>query len=166
MIVKTERLKLIACNYDMILEIINSDIGSDKLFNYNISQLELKKIKKIAPVFKGLLKEKKDKYYWYMWIIVNIELNTIIGDAGFKGKPNNEGLIDIGYSIDEKYRKNGFATECANGLVKWAFTKKKVKGITAACKENNTNSINVLLKLNMKKILHENGFMYWKLKNS
>ncbi|MFV2046335.1 hypothetical protein KDJ21_008225 [Metabacillus litoralis] len=32
-------------------------------------------------------------------IIINKEDNTSIGDMGFKGGPNEEGIIDIGYSI-------------------------------------------------------------------
>ena len=33
------------------------------------------------------------------WMIVLKSNNTVIGDAGFKGQPNTEGEVDIGYAI-------------------------------------------------------------------
>ncbi|MDR5000979.1 GNAT family N-acetyltransferase [Brevibacillus parabrevis] len=56
------------------------------------------------------------------WMIVKQDGNTIIGDAGFKGRPNDQGEVDIGYGIIGNERKKGFAVEAARGLVHWAFS--------------------------------------------
>ncbi|WP_231637398.1 GNAT family N-acetyltransferase [Paenibacillus sp. FJAT-27812] len=51
---------------------------------------------------------------------------TFIGDTGFKGRPNADGEVDIGYAIMEKERKQGYGVEAAKGLAKWALSEPDV----------------------------------------
>lgn len=45
----------------------------------------------------------------------------VIGGIGFKGAPDAGGVIEIGYGIDDAYRRQGYATEAVAGMVKWAL---------------------------------------------
>ncbi|NRQ51917.1 GNAT family N-acetyltransferase [Brevibacillus sp. HD1.4A] len=97
------------------------------------------------------------------WMIVKKDGNTIIGDAGFKGRPNELGEVDIGYGIIRQERKQGFGVEAAKGLVKWAFSQAEVKAITARCLIHNADSARILEKLNFQETARDGEMIYWSL---
>jgi len=99
------------------------------------------------------------------WIIIKNDTLEIIGDAGFKGFNYQEENIDIGYGIIKEERRNGYAEEASAALIKWAFSTKIVKEITANCLVDNIGSIKLLTKLSFIEIKRENDTIYWSLQN-
>lgn len=82
-----------------------------------------------------------------------IELNgegVVIGGIGFKGAPDEKGNVEVGYGIDEAYRRRGYATEAVGGLVRWATTQEGVRCVNAQTEEDNKVS---------QKVLQKNGFV-------
>lgn len=71
---------------------------------------------------------------------------TVIGGAGFKGAPDNNGDVEIGYGIDEAYRCHGYATEAVGAMTKWALTQPGVRRVLAQTEPGNTISQRVLQK--------------------
>jgi [ribosomal protein S5]-alanine N-acetyltransferase len=100
------------------------------------------------------------------WMLVKKEGMQIIGDAGFKGVPNEEGVVDIGYGIIKEQQKKGYVTEAAQALVNWAFAQPCVKLITAKCLHANAASANILEKLQLKETTRDDLFIYWALPKS
>ena len=100
------------------------------------------------------------------WMIVLKHNATVIGDAGFKGGPNKEGAVDIGYSIIEQEQQKGYGLETARALVNWAFWHPEVKAVTANCLLENPASIRLLEKLGMQEIVRDDEMIYWKLLRS
>ncbi|NSW91893.1 MAG: GNAT family N-acetyltransferase [Firmicutes bacterium] len=43
---------------------------------------------------------------------------SVIGDASFKGSPDENGMIEIGYGLIEEERKKGYCFEAVDGLLK------------------------------------------------
>jgi len=97
------------------------------------------------------------------WMIVNQDNMTVIGDAGFKGRPNANGEVDIGYSIIKEEQKKGFGFETAKALTDWALLHESVKDITASCFIKNTASIRILEKLGMHEVSRNTEMIYWRL---
>lgn len=97
------------------------------------------------------------------WLIVNQENDTIVGDIGFKGVPNIGGSIDIGYGIIESQRRKGYASEAAEGLIKWAFEQPYVQSITAQSLTDNTGSAKTLERLGFKRTGILGDFIQWRL---
>jgi [ribosomal protein S5]-alanine N-acetyltransferase len=120
-------------------------------------------IETIPKILRNLELVKEPKGF-ESWMIVKKDRMTIIGDTGFKGKPNPKGEIDIGYGIIEQERKKGYGIEAAQGLVGWAFSKTEVKTITAKCLINNTDSARVLEKIKFKEISRDDEMIHWSLK--
>lgn len=157
---ETDRIKLIPCTYEMINEILELEY-SGILFSYKISESEYENLKKNSKIFRSFLKEDKSIYKWLIYIIISNDI--VVGTIGFKGRPNEDKAVDLGYEIDKKYRNLGYATEAAKLLVDWAISTNEVKKITAVTRKDNYSSINVLKKLGMKLHLEENGFKYFLL---
>jgi [ribosomal protein S5]-alanine N-acetyltransferase len=69
------------------------------------------------------------------WPLYYIELcgdpSAIIGIAGYKGPPTDDGTVEIGYSILAQYQRNGYATEASQALVDAAFRDPDVKRVGA-----------------------------------
>lgn len=80
-----------------------------------------------------------------------LKTGLTIGGIGFKGMADSDGVVDIGYGIDEAYRQNGYATEALGGMVKWALEQDGVKCVTAQTIPGNIISQKVLMK---------NGFIH------
>ncbi len=68
------------------------------------------------------LREDPDIGGFGAYFIVHRADNRLIGDGGFKGRPNDRGEVEVGYAIIEAYRGQGYATEAARAFVDWAFT--------------------------------------------
>ena len=56
---------------------------------------------------------------------------TLSGTAGFKGPPNADGVVEIGYSIVEKFQRRGIASAAVAQLVDRAFADPRVEVVTA-----------------------------------
>ncbi|MCM3080563.1 MULTISPECIES: GNAT family N-acetyltransferase [Brevibacillus] len=97
------------------------------------------------------------------WMVIKKDEMSIIGDAGFKGRPNTEGEVDIGYGIIEAERKKGYGFETATGLVVWAFSQPEVNKITAKCLINNIDSARLLKKMKFKEISRDDEMLYWSI---
>lgn len=97
------------------------------------------------------------------WMIIETSTNLIIGDIGFKGLPDKNGEIDLGYGIIASERMKGFALEAAAGILKWAFLQKTVKAITANCQVANLGSQKILSLLRFSVVKQEGEMIYWRL---
>ncbi len=71
---------------------------------------------------------------------------AVIGNGGFKGRPDAEGGVEIGYSVLEAYQGNGYATEAVHGLITWAFGHAEVTRVIAETFPELTASIRLLEK--------------------
>ncbi|MFD2512947.1 GNAT family N-acetyltransferase [Pontibacter locisalis] len=99
------------------------------------------------------------------YMVVHRESMTVIGDAGFKGLPNADGEVDIGYAIIAQAQNRGYGLEAAKGLTNWAFQQPGVKAITARCLLENAPSARVLIKLGMQQVTTTEEFIRWKMFN-
>ncbi len=74
---------------------------------------------------------------------------SLVGNGGFKGPPNEQGEVELGYEIAPAFRRQGFATEATLALVTAAFS---VPGVTSVCAHtlaNDQASAGVLAKAGM-----------------
>ncbi|QNK63740.1 GNAT family N-acetyltransferase [Pedobacter sp. PAMC26386] len=97
------------------------------------------------------------------WMIIERETNAIIGDTGFKGLPDVNGTIDVGYGITASARRKGYATEAVKGLINWALQQPEVTGITASCEISNVTSAKLLKALGFILKGKNNKMFEWKL---
>ncbi|HEX8465587.1 MAG TPA: GNAT family N-acetyltransferase [Abditibacterium sp.] len=96
-----------------------------------------------------------DQLGWWCWYSVRSEgtgvNRLVVGIGGFKGRPDETGSVELGYSVVEDHQNLGFATEAVRGLVNWATSQPEVKEIIAETLPDLGASIRVLEK---------NGFVF------
>jgi [ribosomal protein S5]-alanine N-acetyltransferase len=71
---------------------------------------------------------------------------TLIGAGGFKGGPELDGIVEIGYSVLPEFQRRGYALESVRGWVEFAFSHPKVQMICAHTLASGAPSIGVLRK--------------------
>jgi [ribosomal protein S5]-alanine N-acetyltransferase len=99
----------------------------------------------------------------WMGLVIQQREPVLVGDIGFKGLPDAEGTVEIGYSIVPDYQGRGFATEATQAMVGWAFEHQSVERVTANCLNDNQASIRVLQKVGMKQIGRNGPLLDWSL---
>jgi RimJ/RimL family protein N-acetyltransferase len=90
--------------------------------------------------------------------------HVLIGDMGFKGGPDERGMVEIGYSIIPEYQGRGYATEMARALIAWAFSQPDITVVTAECFDDNIGSIRVLEKVGMRRLEPEGHMLKWEIR--
>jgi RimJ/RimL family protein N-acetyltransferase len=98
------------------------------------------------------------------WIAIQKSDQAVIGDIGFIGGPDQDGVVEIGYSIVPEYRNRGYATEMASGLITWAFQGTGIKVVTAACLDDNIGSIKVLEHVGMRRLEPDGNMLKWEIR--
>lgn len=92
--------------------------------------------------------EDPAEHGWSFWYLLSRRDDPpkVIGICGFKGKPDETGSVEIGYSILKQFRFQGYATEAVDRLVTWAFSHGNVKEVTAETLPHLKQSIRVMEK--------------------
>ncbi|MGF1447827.1 MAG: GNAT family N-acetyltransferase [Opitutales bacterium] len=110
---------------------------------------------------KAQLEADPEQSGWLIWLILHRGSHLLIGDAGFGGKPNTEGVITLGYNIVPEYRVRGYGSEAAEALVDWAFAHATVKAIEARTPSNHHASMRILEKLGFSRQRNEDKTVLW-----
>lgn len=88
---------------------------------------------------------------WYTyWLLVIGAEEVGAGLAGFKGEPNRQGEVEIGYGIDPAYRNRGYTTEAVRALIAWALAHANCRSVVAETRKGNGASGRVLAKVGMR----------------
>lgn len=144
----TERLKLIPCTKEILQTIsLSKEYEPGPHIDSYLEALEK------DPSLLG----------WGAWFVIDKENNTVIGDMGFKGKPNSQNTVEIGYGIVPSEQGKGYATEAAMKLIQWAFSFENVDKVVAECFLDNIPSRRVLEKLQMQIVELEGNMLKWQL---
>ena len=76
----------------------------------------------------------------------------VIGSIGFHGPPDEEGRVEIGYSVDPPYRRQGYARESVEAMFGWAHEKHSVTLFRAAVLPGNEPSLNLIRQFGFVKV--------------
>lgn len=121
-------------------------------------------LKAYMPYYIEEMEQEPSLLGWGVWIILDSERKTVIGDVGFKGKPDGDGELEIGYSVHPDYRNRGYAFEAAQALTDWGFHKhSEVRTVRAKCHMENLASVKVLQKLGMRRVGRHESILEWEL---
>jgi RimJ/RimL family protein N-acetyltransferase len=107
------------------------------------------------PFFYNSFKENGN--YWGSFFTIHKADKRLLGTCGFKGAPNEENIIEIGYEIEASYRLKGLASEAAKGLIDFAFSHENVTAVMAHTLAHENPSVSILKKLGFQfvKELHD-----------
>lgn len=105
------------------------------------------------------------EYGFGLWAIILKKTGEFIGDCGITIQNiDGEMLPEIGYHINKKYWRKGFASEAAKSVRDWAFTNTKYERVYSCMKYTNVASYSTACAIGMKKVKEypdeKNGISY------
>jgi ribosomal-protein-alanine N-acetyltransferase len=112
---------------------------------------------------RELLRDDPDLSGWLHWFIIHRYQGIVIGNGGFKGRPDSEGVVEIAYAIIPEYREQGYATEAARALADWAFSHPEVTALTAETLVHAREPARVLERLGMKQVETARQSLRWRV---
>jgi len=147
-LIKSARLNLIAAT----TELINKDIADREelaeALGVTVPESWPPDLYGPAAMRYALLQLGDPAYQcWSFWYLMTAdEPGELVGLCGFKGRPDESGSVEIGYSVLGSFQRRGLATEAVASLVGWAFSHHNVFEVCAETFPYLTQSIRVLEK--------------------
>jgi len=88
---------------------------------------------------------------WYGWYAIRHAdgdgPRALVGAGGYLGPPDEDGIVEIGYSVLPEWQRRGYAGEIASALVARAFALAGVARVIAHTTLENAGSVTVLTRL-------------------
>jgi RimJ/RimL family protein N-acetyltransferase len=69
---------------------------------------------------------------------------VVVGHAGFHGPPDEDGMVEVAYSVDPAYRRRGYATAMLEAAIEWASADPAVRTVRASISPDNAASLATL----------------------
>lgn len=68
-------------------------------------------------------------------------VRRVVGSIGFHGPPDEEGRLEVGYSVDPDFRRRGFAREAIQSMFDWAASTHGIHRFIASISPANEPSL-------------------------
>ncbi len=149
-----EALRAAAVDRDALARLLDVDVAE----GWPSSELD-----EALPSYIAELQRGTATPGWGLWLLIDRDERVLVGDVGFKGRPNSRGEVEIGYGIAPAYRRRGYASEASRTLCDWAFSQPEVARIVAECLPENVPSVRVLQRLGMRQTHKEGKMLKWEL---
>ncbi len=146
--IKTERLNLIACELKHFDAFEQDENKLGEMLNVEFADGWLV-FPEIITHSREFLENNPDAANWWMYFFIHSADRKLVGNGGFKGKPDDRGMVEIGYAMAPAYRGKGLATEATQGLIDFAFSNPQIQTIQAHTLAEENESVRVLRKVEM-----------------
>ena len=97
-----------------------------------------------------------------VWLIIERQTNSVVGDIGFMGPPEG-GSVEIGFSVIPDRRRRGYASEAARAIVDWALRQPSIGHVTARSDLDNEASSRVLQAVGFSRIDQTDRVVRWRI---
>lgn len=119
-----------------------------RMWNFENGSISREKAQKaIEQMRDNHNKNRAGRIYHICLAVFEKGKDVIIGWCGLDGK--NGDKLHLFYLIDAQYRFRGYATQCSQALLSYAFNEVNVPFINGGCDKNNIASIKVMEKIGM-----------------
>lgn len=146
---QTQNLTLQLCTVEMVKKLIDGNAAFEDAFGIRVMDGYLE-FDSVLPYI--LLQQQTEPSKWGSYLFIHSADKALIGLGGYKGGPNADGMVEIGYGIAPAYRNRGYATEAAQGMIDYAFADPNVRRVWAHTLAEPNASTHVLQKCGMSKI--------------
>jgi [ribosomal protein S5]-alanine N-acetyltransferase len=151
---QTDRLELIAATADVIDAELNNPIELESLVSARLADgwppPELDE--RVLRLFLHYLSADTANVGWRAWyyVLKTGPERVLVGNGGFKGPPDHDGMVELGYSVMPAYQRRGICTEAVRSLISWAFKHPEVRSVRAETDSDNAASLRVMEKSGLR----------------
>jgi [ribosomal protein S5]-alanine N-acetyltransferase len=150
----TDRLRLVPITLDAILAVLDHDkaraeaiVGAAFPSSWPSDELLVSGF----PYARDAIKADPETRLWGDSLVLLKDDPKVIGSVVFHGHPC-DGVAEVGYSIEESHRNNGYAVEATAASVDWALTQVGIEAVQATTFEWHLASLGVIRGIGMKQV--------------
>jgi len=152
--IRSERLDLVTLSAEFLEACLNRDLrAAVRILGLEIPDQWMEKIGLMRMRLDQLL-EDETALPWVTRALVLRSEQTMIGHAGFHGKPGADHLrgyganvAEFGYTVYPEFRRNGYALEASIALMEWASRVHGVSQFAVSIRPLNAPSLSLARKL-------------------
>jgi [ribosomal protein S5]-alanine N-acetyltransferase len=82
-----------------------------------------------------------DSAEWVARAAVSEPDGTVVGHGGFHGPPDENGMVEVAYSVDPAFRRRGYATAMLDELLRRTAADDRVRTVRASISPENAASL-------------------------
>jgi RimJ/RimL family protein N-acetyltransferase len=166
--IETDNLTLLPYAPDQILALIETPeryeaatgfAAADGLRDFFVSG-------EVSQEFLANLRELDGPDPWRLgFAVLHRDARAIIGGGGYKGPPDEQGMVEIAYGIVPTFQRRGYATEVAKALVVYALETDSVRLLRAHTLTEPNASTKVLKKCGfafMGEVIEPDDGLVWR----
>ena len=107
----------------------------------------------LSPAWLALLEANPEPTPWiHGFDLLDRESGESVGSCGFKGPPDDAGMVEIAYGIAPAHRNQGLATEATAAATAFALADPQVQTVRAHTLPEENASTRVLTKCGFRKL--------------
>jgi RimJ/RimL family protein N-acetyltransferase len=89
---------------------------------------------------------------WITGVIWDTDRRLAVGRAGYHGPPDAAGMVEVGYSVDPAYRRQGYARATLEALLARAAREPAVRTVRASISPGNVASLSLVAQYGFVKV--------------
>jgi RimJ/RimL family protein N-acetyltransferase len=89
---------------------------------------------------------------WVARAAVDVGTGQVVGHGGFHGPPDENGTVEIAYSVDPALWRRGYATAMVTSLLARVKDDPRVRAVRASIRPDNKGSLATIAKFGFRKI--------------
>jgi ribosomal-protein-alanine N-acetyltransferase len=164
----TPRLKLVPCVPAQLVTLIDEPERFEKVAGFAVAPglSEMYASGEVSEEWMTALRSSERADPWrHGFFLILRESRSAIGAAGFKGPPDDTGMVEIAYGVAPSFEGQGYATEAVAGLVAFALETAQVQLIRAHTLPAANASTRVLAKCgfrHMAEVVDPDDGLVWR----
>jgi ribosomal-protein-alanine N-acetyltransferase len=163
---ESKRLRIMPLNHKRLLQYLKAEgyFEKDNGLPYTGRTIS-RDVKEMVDNFTmpKIKSASDDDYLFYsFWVVINKSTGEIVAELGFKGPPDEEGRIEIGYGTMPEQENRGYMSEAVATMLQWGKENPRVRLILAETDQSNQRSIRVLQKNGFIEFERKGNMIWWK----
>jgi ribosomal-protein-alanine N-acetyltransferase len=150
----TQRLELVPVTLDIVEAVMAGDRAATERAVGAALPPQWPNEELIARAFHVALDEIRadpERRLWGDTLLITREAQPrVVGSVIFHGRPDDDGIAEVGYGVEDRSQLLGYATEGTRACVRWALEQPGVRAVTATTFPWHRASLRVIEKLGMR----------------
>jgi RimJ/RimL family protein N-acetyltransferase len=89
---------------------------------------------------------------WVARAALDADSGAVIGHGGFHGPPDEDGTVEIAYTVAPQFRRQGYARAMVTALIARAVADPRVSAVRASIRPDNAASLATIAKFGFRKV--------------
>lgn len=89
---------------------------------------------------------------WFVRWMVEKETREIVGSTSFHGPPDEQGMMEIGLGVHDRFQRRGYATESLTAMWSWVIDQPRVELLRYTVDPDNEASVAVIKKFGFERV--------------